>query len=361
MKDMQPIEGIDKAIKDLTSLTKSYQHLPVSNNIQVEIANLFKLRDLVNYNCSQFPSQTELAAIYRRISGNVTFEKAVNKGRRNISNFNLRFATTNKHKLKEFLEYVESDQTYQCMSAFFNVSDKVLEEIDVPESETSFTYNALLKSNKYSEKYLDSLIMSEDSGLIVPILGCNVPGVISARYGFQNEGLELAEKFRKYYITETTMTTSQKEECNRLLDNRDIRNCVVVLCSIVEKAQTDLENNYPAILTTTAALSYHGKEIRNATGTLNGIISTRLIKSLFSNSIGVKDFLLALRGFGYNPIFQISESYIPYDDNGVLFSVASTVRLEDTKGYFNHRRNAFNAVLLSLISSVVLPSSEFES
>ncbi|HIM94031.1 MAG TPA: non-canonical purine NTP pyrophosphatase [Campylobacterales bacterium] len=83
-------------------------------------------------------------------------------------------ATGNKGKLREFQE--------MCSFEVIAFSD-ILGEMEIVEDADSFKGNALIKARTIYEKLNsdDSIVISDDSGISVPLLG-GEPGIYSARY-----------------------------------------------------------------------------------------------------------------------------------------------------------------------------------
>ena len=85
-------------------------------------------------------------------------------------------ASSNKGKIKEIKEYCD----YEVVA----FSD-VLEPFEIIEDGDSFKENALIKARaiyeKLKDKESDFVILSDDSGISVPILD-HAPGIFSARY-----------------------------------------------------------------------------------------------------------------------------------------------------------------------------------
>lgn len=79
-------------------------------------------------------------------------------------------ATQNKGKIKEIQAILPH--------IAFTIPEQSL---DIPEGETSYIENALLKAKAWAKYYPDHYILSDDSGLEVVALD-NAPGVISAEW-----------------------------------------------------------------------------------------------------------------------------------------------------------------------------------
>lgn len=84
-------------------------------------------------------------------------------------------ATHNVHKIREFREMLASLKQFDVLS-LLHFPDYVAPE----ETGKTFEENAILKA-VHAAKTLNKLVISDDSGLVVPILD-NAPGVYSRRY-----------------------------------------------------------------------------------------------------------------------------------------------------------------------------------
>lgn len=85
-------------------------------------------------------------------------------------------ATKNTGKLKE-LRYILRDWPIELVS----LDDIGLEDVDMPETGTSFSDNALQKARAIKQ-HTDLAVLSDDSGLCVDALN-GEPGIYSARFG----------------------------------------------------------------------------------------------------------------------------------------------------------------------------------
>ncbi len=84
-------------------------------------------------------------------------------------------ATSNKGKIKELKEALSE---YEVVSF-----DELIEPFEIEENGKSFKENAIIKAKAVYEKIgdKDSVVLSDDSGITVSLLG-NEPGIKSARY-----------------------------------------------------------------------------------------------------------------------------------------------------------------------------------
>ncbi len=108
-------------------------------------------------------------------------------------------ASGNKGKIKEFKEILDED-----IIPF----KEVVGDIKIIENGSTFAQNALIKARTiYNLLKDDSIVISDDSGISVPILN-NEPGIYSARYAKEGasdrENLEkLINKLRENNIVST--------------------------------------------------------------------------------------------------------------------------------------------------------------
>ena len=82
-------------------------------------------------------------------------------------------ASSNKGKIKEIKNILKDMKIipYTDLISF----------IEIEESGTTFKENAILKAKAIYEKLPNELVLADDSGISVPILG-NIPGIYSARF-----------------------------------------------------------------------------------------------------------------------------------------------------------------------------------
>jgi len=100
-------------------------------------------------------------------------------------------ATGNKGKLKEFKKMCDVE-----VIAF----SEILGEMEIIEDADTFKGNALIKARTIYEKLQDedAIVVSDDSGISVPILG-GAPGIYSARYA----GEGASDKENLYKLVDT--------------------------------------------------------------------------------------------------------------------------------------------------------------
>jgi XTP/dITP diphosphohydrolase len=85
-------------------------------------------------------------------------------------------ASSNKGKIKEIKKYFGDD-----VIAFSDL----IEPFDIEENGKSFKENAIIKAKAIYKKLPNNIIIADDSGISVPILG-NIPGIYSARFAGEN-------------------------------------------------------------------------------------------------------------------------------------------------------------------------------
>lgn len=95
-------------------------------------------------------------------------------------------ASNNQGKIKEFKKLLPNDEVF----AF----SEILGKLEIEEDKDTFKGNAIKKAQTISDElqkigFGDVLVISDDSGISVPILN-NAPGVYSARYA----GLKASDK-----------------------------------------------------------------------------------------------------------------------------------------------------------------------
>jgi len=107
-------------------------------------------------------------------------------------------ASSNKGKIKEIKKYFGED-----VVAFSDL----IEPFEIIEDGDSFKENAVIKATKIYEKLPNNIIIADDSGISVPVLG-GIPGIYSAR--FAGSGVsdkdnlnKLIEELKKRKISKT--------------------------------------------------------------------------------------------------------------------------------------------------------------
>ncbi|MCC3161099.1 MAG: non-canonical purine NTP pyrophosphatase [Mollicutes bacterium PWAP] len=99
-------------------------------------------------------------------------------------------ASTNEEKIKEYKNLFK-DTNIQIVL----LKDLGYESLDAPEDHETFEENALQKANFYFKKF-NIPILSDDSGIVVPILG-SFPGVKSKRWMIKSSYLEKTKELIK--------------------------------------------------------------------------------------------------------------------------------------------------------------------
>jgi XTP/dITP diphosphohydrolase len=191
-------------------------------------------------------------------------------------------ASSNKGKIREIKEYCDYD-----VVAFSDV----LEPFEIIEDGDSFKENALIKARaiyeKLKDKEEDFVILSDDSGISVPLLD-HAPGIFSARYA--GEG------------------ATDKDNLNKLID---------------ELKSKDVKKTSAYYTAAMAIVTDKGEEY-----TVHGWMHGSVI-----------DEKRGENGFGYDPIF------IPLEYEKTLGELDS-----DVKKDLSHRSKAINLVRAILSS-----------
>ena len=107
-------------------------------------------------------------------------------------------ATGNKGKLREFKNMCDVE-----VIAF----SEILGEMEIVEDADTFKGNALIKARTIYEKLQDrdAIVISDDSGISVPILG-GIPGIYSARYA----GEGASDKENLYKLVDSVKASGLK-------------------------------------------------------------------------------------------------------------------------------------------------------
>ena len=112
-------------------------------------------------------------------------------------------ATSNRGKIKEIKKFLDLDDVTS--------HKEILGDVEIIENGKSFKENALIKAKtiyeKVKQKFLDAVVISDDSGITVPVLG-DIPGIYSARFAGENasdkENLEkLIDELKKRGLKRT--------------------------------------------------------------------------------------------------------------------------------------------------------------
>lgn len=103
-------------------------------------------------------------------------------------NYEILFATNNKHKLEEVRNYLSP---YGII--VYGLSDVLLDVKEPDETGSTYRENALIKASAYKDA-TTLPIVSDDSGLEVAALG-NIPGINSARFAAEKGGHDAAMNY----------------------------------------------------------------------------------------------------------------------------------------------------------------------
>ena len=86
-------------------------------------------------------------------------------------------ASGNRGKIKEIKNILD----YEVIPYF-----EIIEKFEIEENGSSFKENAIIKAKAIYEKLdKDSIVLADDSGISVPVLG-GIPGIYSARFAGEN-------------------------------------------------------------------------------------------------------------------------------------------------------------------------------
>lgn len=195
-------------------------------------------------------------------------------------------ATTNPGKLRDFAAAADPRITLLSLPG--------LKEIDAPaEDEPTFEGNARIKAIYYSERMPGEIIMADDSGLEVDVIG-GAPGVRSARYA-DDVGFAPAEPL-----------------------STDERNNLCLLHALGAIPQEQRQGRYHCVL----AAARDGQVLAIGSGTVEG--------SVLPTPRGTE-------GFGYDPLFLVPE-----------FEKTMGELDMKTKLTISHRGRAFSALTKAL-------------
>lgn len=253
------------------------------------------------------------------------------------------FGTSNPNKIDEFNSWLKI-----CDPALLNLFNtyfefKIMDVVpDVDECGTTFIENSTLKAlefQKYIEEtqelYIPPLVLSDDSGIVIPILGDNSPSVQSAYYSKLNNNRQIADQ----YIQDHGLTNLGQLITDVEGKDRDyLINKVCVLVNLHKLPNAILPS--PAHFVSAVTLATYHKNIITNAGYLYGYVNTQEQDML-------KDDISYLKGlnadFGYNSIFNLY-NYDKHSEYTLLSSVPLDVRLE-----WNHRSIAISNTLLDFL------------
>lgn len=189
-------------------------------------------------------------------------------------------ASTNLHKIREFRDMLKHFASIDVLS-LLNFPDFQA----LPENGKSFEENARSKA-EYAARTLQKYVLADDSGLIIPALGDDSPGLHSRRYAGH----------------EATDTENRKKLLNNMLHLQDIQRSAYYECCLALASPNEIK--------------------KITTGTCQGFI---LIEERGRN------------GFGYDPLF-VKEGY---DKSFAELD-------EHTKNRISHRRKAIEKMSTTL-------------
>lgn len=192
-------------------------------------------------------------------------------------------ATQNKGKVKEIKEMLEG------LPFEVKTMGEVGIDVDVEETGTTFTENAILKAEAIS-RLTDSLVIADDSGLEIDYFD-KAPGVYSARY----LGKDTPYEEKNQIILDKLKGVPQEKRTARFV-------CVM-------------------------AMSQKGKETKTAEGVIEGYIGTEPVGD---------------NGFGYDPIFYVAS----------LGTSTANISTEE-KNKISHRSQALQKMIELIKSSAL--------
>src|SRR5438552_18023815 len=96
----------------------------------------------------------------------------------NLSAMNLRLATLNQHKPREFTQLLGPNFTLRDLTRTRDLPE-------IRETGRAFEENAVIKAIAISKIFPHEMVIADDSGLEVDALN-GAPGIFSARYGGEN-------------------------------------------------------------------------------------------------------------------------------------------------------------------------------
>lgn len=200
----------------------------------------------------------------------------------------------NRHKAQEIQNILDNIKV--------DIFSDFIEPFDVVESADTFKGNAILKVESLHKKLpkeisQDSILMSEDSGICVELLG-NMPGIYSSRYANIHD------------LSNTKAIKNAK-------DANDIDNINKVIMELKDRG---VESSHAYFISCVAALK--NGQILTTHGFMYGKVTSKILGS---------------GGFGYDPIF------IPEGYDQSLGELS-----QDIKDSISHRFKALNLMKLLL-------------
>ncbi len=158
-------------------------------------------------------------------------------------------ATNNKHKVNELKDILD----YQDIKSLQDLNL----DIEIIENGVTFEQNSLIKAQAIAKLYPDDIIIADDSGICVDVLG-GAPGVYSARFSNAKENTDYNNNLK-------LLKELENEE------NREAKFVCCICCVIPNKEP----------------LFFRGE--------LKGRVNTKL---------GTKE------GFGYDPLFIVNDKLV---------------------------------------------------
>ncbi|MEO1927302.1 MAG: RdgB/HAM1 family non-canonical purine NTP pyrophosphatase [Nautiliaceae bacterium] len=108
-------------------------------------------------------------------------------------------ASSNKGKIKEIKSFFKDMEVVSF--------SEIMEPFEIEENGKSFKENAVIKAKAIYEKIPGNIVLADDSGISVPVLG-GIPGIYSARFAGKNAGdkdnlYKLINELKKHNLRKT--------------------------------------------------------------------------------------------------------------------------------------------------------------
>ncbi len=108
-------------------------------------------------------------------------------------------ASSNKGKIKEIKSFFKDIEAVSFL--------EIMEPFEIEENGKSFKENAVIKAKAIYEKIPGNIVLADDSGISVPVLG-GIPGIYSARFAGKNAGdkdnlYKLINELKKHNLRKT--------------------------------------------------------------------------------------------------------------------------------------------------------------
>lgn len=296
----------------------SKQHQKQTENVRIFQERTDQMAEYLETHSRKFPK------------GNLSYRRTIE------------FSTSNYGKVAEVEAVIQSNESVKRIMGervrlATMTKDKV---VDVEEDQDTFYGNAVKKASLNSQVHWQSLVLAEDSGIIVPALG-GAPGVFSARYAEREspEGVPLTKPIAEVL---RAMTEDSPGCSNGAKDRVDLLNKIVLIVQLASRFGWG--TTHEAYFLTVSAVCLNGELLSTGHGALYGTVEVPT-KEQFFESI---EYAKALASdFGYNSVFGITD---PKGDYCRLSSVPTLERVA-----WNHRGMAHaDAIAQMLIAEAAL-------